>query len=134
MKLIQTDKAPKAIGPYNQGIKVSGPGKMAFVSGQLPIDPKTGKMKEDIKSQMIQSLTNLKAIIESANMSLNNVVKTTIFLQNMSDFAVINQVYAEFFSSHHPARSTVEVAKLPLGALVEVEAIVYVTDATCNQK
>ena len=123
-QIINTDKAPKAIGPYSQGILETNSKKMLFVSGQLPINPDSGKMPENASEQMKQSLSNIKSIINAANLKVSDVIKTTIFLQNMSDFADINKVYSDFFDGHCPARSTVEVAKLPLGALVEVEAIV----------
>ena len=122
-KIINTTKSPKAIGPYSQGILETNSKNIMFISGQLPIDINTGKMLSDIESQMKQSLKNLKNIIEEANLNLNNVIKTTIFLKNMSDFPVINKIYADFFGDHCPSRSTVEVAKLPLDALVEIEAI-----------
>jgi 2-iminobutanoate/2-iminopropanoate deaminase len=121
-EIINTENAPQAIGPYSQATKV---GKLLFVSGQLPIDPETkGFAGDTIESQTRQSLTNLKAIIESTGMEMKNVVKTTVFLSDMELFQGMNRVYAEFFSNAPPARAAVEVAKLPLGALVEVEAIV----------
>lgn len=123
MKVINTKNAPAAVGPYVQAIQA---GDFLFVSGQIPFDPKT--MKEagpDIKTQTRQSLTNLKAIIEEAGCTLNDVVRCGVFLDNINDFAAANEVYAEFFNTHKPARSCVEVAKLPKGVLVEIEAIVY---------
>ena len=119
---IQTDKAPAAIGPYSQAID-SGAG-LLFVSGQLPIDPATGAFPEGgVKEQTRQSLTNARAILEQAGLGLENVVKTTVFLADMGDFAAMNEVYAQFFSAPYPARSAVAVKTLPKGALVEIECI-----------
>ena len=119
---IQTDKAPAAIGPYSQAID-SGAG-LLFVSGQLPIDPATGAFPEGgVKEQTRQSLTNARAILEMAGLGLENVVKTTVFLADMGDFAAMNEVYAQFFSAPFPARSAVAVKTLPKGALVEIECI-----------
>ena len=122
MKAIQTTSAPAAIGPYSQAID-SGAG-LIFVSGQLPIDPATGAFPEGgVQEQTRQSLTNAKAILESAGLSLSNVVKTTVFLADMADFAAMNEVYSQFFSAPYPARSAVAVKTLPKGALVEIECI-----------
>lgn len=122
MKAIQTEKAPAAIGPYSQAIN-SGAG-LVFVSGQLPIDPATGAFPEGgVKEQTRQSLTNAKAILEASGLGLGNVVKTTVFLADMADFAAMNEVYAQFFTQPFPARSAVAVKALPKGALVEVECI-----------
>ena len=121
-EVIKTDKAPGAIGPYSQGIKV---GNFYYFSGQLPIDPKTGKMKEGIKEQTKQSLENIKGLLESVGLDLSHVVKTTVFLDNMDDFASMNEVYASYFKEPYPARSAVEVARVPKGALVEIEVIAY---------
>ena len=119
---INTDNAPAAIGPYSQAID-SGTG-LIFVSGQLPIDPATGAFPEGgIQEQTRQSLTNAKAILEAAGLSLANVVKTTVFLADMGDFAAMNEIYAQFFSEPFPARSAVAVKTLPKNALVEVECI-----------
>lgn len=119
---INTNNAPAAIGPYRQAID-SGTG-LIFVSGQLPIDPATGAFPEGgVKEQTRQSLTNAKAILEAAGLSLANVVKTTVFLADMGDFAAMNEVYAEFFAEPFPARSAVAVKTLPKNALVEVECI-----------
>ena len=119
---INTEKAPAAIGPYSQAID-SGTG-LIFVSGQLPIDPATGAFPEGgVKEQTRQSLTNAKAILEAAGLSLANVVKTTVFLADMGDFAAMNEVYATFFSEPFPARSAVAVKTLPKNALVEIECI-----------
>ena len=122
MNAIQTSKAPAAIGPYSQAID-SGAG-LVFVSGQLPIIPATGAFPEGgIREQTRQSLTNAGAILEAAGLSLQNVVKTTVFLADMADFAAMNEVYAEFFAAPYPARSAVAVKTLPNGALVEIECI-----------
>lgn len=121
-KIIATTNAPGAIGPYSQAIDC---GAFLITSGQVPIDPATGEfVPGGISEQTRQSLTNVKAILAEAGLTMDNVVKTTVFLQNMGDFAAMNAVYAEFFSEgNYPARSAVEVAKLPKGALVEIEAI-----------
>ena len=122
MNAIHTDKAPAAIGPYSHAID-SGAG-LVFVSGQLPIDPVTGAFPEGgVKEQTRQSLTNAKAILEAAGLGLNSVVKTTVFLADMGDFAAMNEVYSQFFSAPFPARSAVAVKTLPKGALVEIECI-----------
>ena len=122
MKPISTPKAPAAIGPYSQAID-SGAG-LVFLSGQLPIDPATGAFPEGgVKEQTRQSLLNAQAILKEAGLDLGNVVKTTVFLADMGDFAVMNEVYAQFFSQPFPARSAVAVKNLPKGALVEIECI-----------
>lgn len=119
--VVATDKAPAAVGPYSQAIQA---GKLVFTAGQIPIDPSTGKLVEgDIQLQTRQALTNLKAVLKAAGSSLAKVVKVTVFLQDMGAFGAMNQVYAEFFPENPPARSAVEVAALPLGADVEIEAI-----------
>jgi 2-iminobutanoate/2-iminopropanoate deaminase len=122
--VIQTTKAPAAIGPYSQGIQC---GSYLFVSGQLPIDPETGQIvSSDIQAQTHQSIKNLQNIIEAAGASLVNVVKTTVFIKDMNQFALINEVYGQYFSENPPARATVEVARLPKDAGVEIEAVVYI--------
>ena len=118
--VIATDKAPAAIGPYSQGIRA---GALVFTSGQLPIDPATGAFPETIEAQTKQSLENCKAILTAAGLTMENVVKTTVFLKDMNDFAAMNGVYATFFPSNPPARSAVEVARLPKDARVEIECI-----------
>ena len=124
MKVISTKKAPAAIGPYSQAIQV---GNLVYTSGQIPIDPTTGAfVKGGIKEQTHQSLTNVKAILEEAGLSMSNVVKTTVFMADMNDFADMNAVYAEFFSEPYPARSAVAVKTLPKGALVEIEVVAEV--------
>ena len=121
MKVINTSKAPKAIGPYSQAIEANG---LVITSGRLPIDPATGEFAPGgIKEQTRQSLTNAKAILEEAGISLANVMKTTVFLSDMNDFAAMNEVYAEFFNEPFPARSAIAVKTLPKNALVEVECI-----------
>mgnify|MGYP000620058221 FL=1 len=119
-KVVKTDKAPGAIGPYSQGIDI---GNMIFFSGQIPLDPETGVMPEGIKAQTRRALDNVKGLLESQGLTFKNVVKTTVFLDNIDDFTTMNGIYAEYFEEPYPARSAVEVAKLPKGALVEVEVI-----------
>ena len=120
-QVIHTDKAPAAIGPYSQAIQI---GDLLFVSGQVPIDPSTGAIVEgDIKAQAQQSLNNLKAILNAAGTNMGAVVKTTVFLADMNDFAAMNEVYAQFFQEPFPARSAVQVGRLPKDVLVEIEAI-----------
>ncbi|MBO5002203.1 MAG: RidA family protein [Prevotella sp.] len=121
MKAINTKNAPAAIGPYSQAIEVNG---FVYTSGQLPIDPATGEFAgSDIKSQAEQSLKNVKAILEEAGLTMKNVVKTTVFLADMADFAAMNEVYSTYFSEPYPARSAVAVKTLPKGALVEIECV-----------
>ena len=121
MKAISTEKAPAAIGPYSQAIEANG---FVYASGQLPIDPATGQFPEGgIKEQTRQSILNAQAILESVGLSLSNVVKTTVFLADMNDFAAMNEVYASFFQAPYPARSAVAVKTLPKGAMVEIECI-----------
>lgn len=119
-KVVKTDKAPGAIGPYSQGIDI---GNMIFFSGQIPLDPETGVMPEGIEAQTRRTLDNVKGLLESQGLTFKNVVKTTVFLDNIDDFATMNGIYAEYFEEPYPARSAVEVAKLPKGALLEVEVI-----------
>ena len=122
-KVLSTTNAPAAIGPYSQGICAD---KLVFVSGQLPIDPATGEFAgNDITSQTRQSLTNIKAILESGGLNMSNVVKVTVLLQDIADFAAMNEVYATFFEGDCPARAAYQVAALPKAALVEIEAIAY---------
>ena len=120
-KVLSTSKAPAAIGPYSQAIQV---GYLVYTSGQIPIDPATGVFVEGgIKEQTRQSLLNVKAILEEAGLTMNDVVKTTVFMADMNDFADMNAVYAEFFFEPYPARSAVAVKTLPKGALVEIEVV-----------
>jgi 2-iminobutanoate/2-iminopropanoate deaminase len=122
-KVISTGKAPAAVGPYSQAIRA---GDLLFVSGQLGIDPETGKLVDGgIEKQTEQALRNVASIVEAAGSGLGAVVKATVFLQNMSEFALMNGVYKRFFESDPPARAAFEVAQLPLGGLVEIEAIVH---------
>lgn len=119
-KVVNTDKAPGAIGPYSQGIDL---GNLIFFSGQIPLNPVTGEMPEGIEAQAKQSLENVKGLLESQGLDFSHVVKTTVFLDSMDDFVTVNEIYAEYFVEPYPARSAVEVAKLPKGALIEVEVI-----------
>lgn len=124
MKAINTTKAPGAIGPYSQAIQV---GNLVYTSGQLPIDPATGAFPEGgIKEQTRQSLLNVQAILAEAGLTMSQVVKTTVFLADMGDFADMNAVYADFFTAPYPARSAVAVKTLPKGALVEIEVVAAV--------
>lgn len=118
--VISTNAAPGAIGPYSQAIDT---GSMLFASGQIPINPATGEIPEGIKAQAAQSLANVKAILAAAGLTTANVVKTTVFLADMNDFAAMNEVYAETFEAPYPARSAVAVRTLPKGVLVEIEVI-----------
>ena len=120
MKIISTANAPAAIGPYSQAIDT---GTFVYASGQLPIDPATGTMPDGIKEQTAQPLANVKAILAEAGLSPANVVKTTVFLSDMANFAPMNEVYAQFFSAPFPARSAVAVKELPKQALVEIEVV-----------
>jgi 2-iminobutanoate/2-iminopropanoate deaminase len=117
---IDTAKAPTAIGPYSQGVRL---GKLVFTSGQLPINPETGELVNDIKEATRQSLENVKAILIDASASMNSIVKTTVFLRDMNDFAAMNEIYATFFPNNPPARSAIQVARLPKDAIIEIEAI-----------
>jgi 2-iminobutanoate/2-iminopropanoate deaminase len=121
--IIKTDKSPAAIGPYNQGIVAVG---FLFTSGQLPINPVTGQVPSSIEEQTVQVLENLKAIIEEAGSSIEKVVKCTVYLQNFSDFEVMNRIYATYFTWSAPARATVEVSKMAKNALVEIDAVAIV--------
>ena len=120
-RVIHTDKAPKAIGPYSQAIQA---GNFLFLSGQIPLDPASGELvKGDIREQTRRVLENLKGVLESQNLGMGDVVKVTIFLKDMENFSQVNEVYATYFPSSPPARSTVEVAKLPRDADIEIEVI-----------
>ena len=120
MKVISTKNAPAAIGPYSQALDMGG---MVFVSGQIPVDPAAGTMADDVRAQAAQSLTNLKSILAEAGLGMSDVIKTTVFLADLGDFAAVNEVYASFFSEPYPARSCVQVAAIPKGAKVEIECI-----------
>lgn len=120
-KIISAQTAPQAIGPYSQAVEANG---FVFLSGQIPLNPETMKIVEgDAATQIEQVLKNVKAVLQASGCDFSNVVKTTMFLQNLDDFAKVNEVYARYFTENHPARSTIQVAKLPLGALVEVECV-----------
>lgn len=124
IKVINTNKSPAAIGPYSQGIKVDN---LLFISGQMPLDPNTGEVVSGtIKDQTVRAIENLKAILEEAGLTLDNVVKTTVFIKDMNEFANINEVYASYFTGTKPARSCVEVARLPRDVGVEIEAIAVI--------
>ena len=122
-EVIFTEKAPKAIGPYSQAIKS---GNLLFISGQVPVNPITGELTGDIKVQTRQVLENLKSILAAAGASTADVVKTTVFLKNLDDFVAMNEVYREYFPIDAPARSTIEVVRIPRGALIEIEAIAVI--------
>ena len=124
--VISTKHAPGAVGPYSQGVRA---GNLLFTAGQIALDPATGKMVEqDIEVQTKRVMHNLQGILEAAGTDLDHIIKTTVFLQDMGQFAAMNGVYGGFFGDQPPARSTVEVAKLPLGALVEIEAIALIPE------
>lgn len=126
-EVIRTNQAPAPVGPYNQAIAASG--RMVFVAGQIPLNPQTGELvgEGDVAAQTEQALQNLKAIVEAAGVTLNDVVKTTVFLKNMNDFAAMNTVYAKYFAEDTaPARAAVEVARLPKDVLVEIDCIAVV--------
>jgi 2-iminobutanoate/2-iminopropanoate deaminase len=126
IKIIQTEKAPKAIGPYSQGIKLEKLG-LVFTSGQIPIDPKTGEMVSgDIKQETKQVLENLKAVLEGAGSDLSKVIKSTVYLKDMKDFSLMNEVYAGYFKQNPPARTTIAVADLPKGAKIEIDAVAVI--------
>lgn len=120
--VVKTDKAPGALGPYSQAIKING---MVYTSGQLGIHPETGEMPDDLTAQAHLVFKNLKAVLEAAGTSMDNVVKTLVFLSDMNDFVPVNDIYKEYFTNDYPARSAVEVARLPKDAKLEIEAIAY---------
>lgn len=119
-KVIATEKAPGAIGPYSQAMRI---GNMIFTSGQIPLNPATGEMVTEIAAATKQSLENVKAILEAEGATMDNVIKTTVFLSDMNNFVAMNEVYATYFPQNPPARSAVEVARLPKDAIVEIEVI-----------
>ncbi len=119
-KVITSKNAPGAIGPYSQAVAAGG---LLFVSGQIPLQPATGSMPEDVREQTAQSLENIKSIVQEAGGSMDDIVKTTIFLKDLNDFTAVNEVYSTFFAGDYPARSTVQIARLPKDAAVEIEAI-----------
>lgn len=121
MKIVSSPDAPAAVGPYSQAVRT---GNLLFCSGQIPIDPATGKIEvQDVEGQVLQVFKNIRAVLSAEGLSLANVVKATVFLQDMADFPKLNPIYEAEFAGHKPARSTVQVAKLPLAALVEIEVI-----------
>lgn len=120
MKQISTPNAPAAIGPYSQGLRA---GNMVFVSGQIPVNPATGEMPADVAEQAKQALTNLQNVLAAAGLGMKNVIKTTVFLADLKDFPTVNAIYESFFLAPYPARSCVQVAGIPKGALVEIECI-----------
>jgi 2-iminobutanoate/2-iminopropanoate deaminase len=124
-KVISTNLAPRAIGPYSQAVKS---GNLLFVSGQIPLNPVTGEITGDIREQTRQALENLESILGAAGASLTDVMKTTVFLKNLDDFSSMNAVYQEYFLKDSPARSTIEVSRIPRGALVEIEAIAVINE------
>ena len=119
-EIISTKKAPSAIGPYSQGMIV---GDLVFTSGQIPLNPENGELVTEISKATVQVMANLSAILEAAGSSLEKVIKTTIFLQDLNDFEKVNEIYGDYFKDNLPARSCVQVAKLPKGAIIEIEAI-----------
>lgn len=123
MNIVQTSNAPAAIGPYSQGVVVNN---LFYSSGQIPLTPEGVMVEGDIQAQTHQVFKNLKAVLKAAGASLETVVKATVFIKNMDEFAQLNEVYGEYFSTHKPARSTVEVARLPKDALVEIEVVALV--------
>jgi 2-iminobutanoate/2-iminopropanoate deaminase len=126
IKVIQTEKAPKAIGPYSQGIKLEKL-SLVFTSGQIPLNPRTGEMVSgDIKQVTKQVLENLKGVLEAAGSDLSKVIKTTVYLKDMRDFPLMNEVYAGYFKQNPPARTTVQVAELPKGAKIEIDAVAMI--------
>ncbi|MGD2432840.1 RidA family protein [Bacillus velezensis] len=122
LKAVFTEKAPKAIGPYSQGIKVQG---FLFLSGQLPVNPNTDEVPADIREQTIQVLKNIESILKSEDLKIENIVKTTIFLKNLGDFHAVNEEYGKYLGDHRPARSTIEVSRLPKDVQIEIEVIAY---------
>ncbi|MDM5203830.1 RidA family protein [Bacillus velezensis] len=122
LKAVFTEKAPKAIGPYSQGIKVQD---FLFLSGQLPVNPNTDEVPADIREQTIQVLKNIESILKSEDLKIENIVKTTIFLENLGDFQAVNEEYGKYLGDHRPARSTFEVSRLPKDVQIEIEVIAY---------
>ena len=127
LRKVQTDQAPAAIGPYSQGIVANG---MVYTAGQIPLDPATGQLVEgDIATQTERVMANVQAVLQAAGADLSTVVKTTVFLRDMGDFAAMNEVYGRWFGGHAPARSTVQAARLPRDVAVEIEAIAVVSNS-----
>lgn len=121
MRYVTTDKAPSAIGPYSQAIETDS---MLYCSGQIGLVPQTGELADGLENQVRQAIENVKGLVESSGYKMEGIIKTTLFLTNMSDFAKVNEIYGSYFIAHKPARSTIAVAALPKGALFEIEAIV----------
>lgn len=119
-KIISTENAPGAIGPYSQGVKI---GDLVFTSGQIPLNPLTGDMPASIEEQTKQSLENVKSILEASGLTMDNIIKTTVFLTDLNDFVKMNEIYATYFTREKPARSAIEVSKLPKNSKIEIEAI-----------
>lgn len=128
-KAVIPSKGAKVVGPYSPGIKF---GNLLFVAGQIGVDPKSGELKEGIKNQTMQTFENITAVLEEEGLDINNILKTTVYLQNMSDYAVMNEIYAKHFKEPFPARATVEVTRLPKGALIEIECIAYIKNEKEN--
>lgn len=128
-RVVSTAGAAQAVGPYSQGLQA---GSLVFASGQLPVDPGTGEVPDGIEAQTLRALANLSAVLEAAGASLASVAKTTVFLKDMNDFAAMNRVYAEHFPEAPPARSTIEVARLPRDVLVEIEAIAVLSGTSAS--
>lgn len=124
MKVINTEQAPKAVGPYSQAIIANG---FVFCAGQIGLEPQKGVLVDGVENQTHQVIKNLQAVLEEAGSSLEHIVKTTIFIQDMNDYATINEIYGSYFGEHKPARATVQVARLPKDALVEIEAIAVIS-------
>jgi 2-iminobutanoate/2-iminopropanoate deaminase len=129
METIHTDKAPKAVGPYSQAVQACD---YVFCSGQIGLDPESGALVEGLEKQVKQALANLNAVLVEAGSDFEHVAKTTVFITNMDDFAKVNEIYGSYFTNHKPARSTVGVTALPKGALVEIEAIAYLSKEKGN--
>lgn len=130
--IIQTDKSPQAIGPYSQGT-VYNQGNILFTAGQIPLDPQTGELVgAEIQAQTKQVLQNLQAVVEAGGSELHHVLKTTVFLKDMNDFAAMNEIYANFFQNNPPARSAVEVSRLPKDVLVEIECVAIIPVSSCQ--
>jgi 2-iminobutanoate/2-iminopropanoate deaminase len=123
MKIVTTERAPKAVGPYSQAVVANG---FIFCAGQLGIDPQRGDLLDGVENQTHQAIKNLQAVLEGGGSSLEHTVKTTIFIQDMNDYAKINEIYGSYFDKHKPARATVEVARLPKDALVEIDAVAII--------
>lgn len=132
MKSLHTKNAPAAIGPYSQAVQA---GEYMYISGQLGLDPKTGELKKDIETQTKQVMKNIEAILKEAQLTFSSVVKTTIYLSDIGNFATVNEIYGSYFTDHKPARATVEVSRLPKDGLIEIEAVVFKPDecGCCQQ-